>query len=137
MRIFLPLLFSAFAPAALAQSMQPGEWEFSSTLSGAMLPKPQSAKVTQCVSAEDAKDPTRFTSGEHTQGCTMTPGARTPDSYQWALDCPEQGVRGEGKLRYTPRSIEAEIRTTVTKGAEKIELLSRVSGRLLGPCRTK
>jgi hypothetical protein len=67
----------------------------------------------------------------------VQPGARTADTYQWVLDCPQQGVRGEGKLRYTPRSIQADIRTTVVRDGQKMEFLSQVSGRLLGPCRTK
>ena len=136
-RILLFVLLAALAPAVFAQAMEPGEWEFNSVLSGPSLPKPQTATITQCISKEDASDPTRFTSGEQTMGCTVQPGARTADSYQWSLSCPDKGVSGDGKVRFTRRTIEAEIRTTVAMEDRKVEMLSRVSGRLLGPCKTK
>jgi hypothetical protein len=137
MRSLLLAVLIFAAPAAPAQTMEPGMWEFSTTLSGAALPKPQSATASRCISKQDADDPTRFSDAEPTPGCTVKPGARTPDSYQWTLACPQQGVTGEGKVRFTPRAIDAEIRTTVMAEGKKVEMLSRVTGRLTGPCTAK
>jgi hypothetical protein len=123
--------------AAAAQSMQPGEWEISSTVSSPMLPQPQSGKVTRCVTREDAADPARLTAGPNTQGCTVTPGARTATSFNWAIACPAQGVTGTGTVRYTDKSMDAEIRMAVDMEGKKTDMISKVSGRYLGPCKAK
>jgi hypothetical protein len=136
-KILLSTAVFLFPLAAAAQSMQPGEWELSSTLSSPMLPKPQSAKVTRCVSKEDAADPARLTSGPSTQGCTVTPGARSADSFKWAIACPAQGVTGTGTVRYSANAMDSEIRMTVDAEGKKVEMLTKVAGRYLGPCKTK
>lgn len=133
------LLIAAFVPfAAAAQTtMQPGEWEFTSTMTGAMFPKPQSATVKQCVSKEDAADPTRFASQDKSQGCTVKPGAKTADSYQWEIACPAQGLTGSGTVRHTPTTMNAEMKMVMTMQGGKSEMNSKVSGRFLGPCKSK
>jgi len=123
--------------AAAAQSMQPGEWELNSTISSPMLPKPQSARVTQCISKEDAADPARLSSGPSTQGCTVTPGARTSSSFAWAIACPAQGATGTGSVRYSANTMDAEIRMSVDMQGKKADMVTKVVGRYLGPCKTK
>jgi Protein of unknown function (DUF3617) len=123
--------------AAGAQSMQPGEWEISSSVSSPMLPKPQSATVTRCVSKEDAADPARLTAGPSTQGCTVTPGARAAGSFKWAIACPAQGVTGTGVVHYTDKSMDSEIHMAVDMEGKKTDMFTKVSGRYLGPCKAK
>jgi hypothetical protein len=131
------VLLCAALPAA-GQSMDAGLWEFSSTLSSPALPKPQSATVQHCLTKEDADNPTGIVSGPATQKCKITPGPRTPDSFQWTIACPEQRMTGDGKLRYTPRSLEADINMVVEpEPGQKMSLKTVVSGRLLGPCQPK
>ena len=128
----------AIALPAGAQTMDPGEWELSSTLTSSALPKPESATVTHCLSKEDAENPARFVSGPRTQNCTITPGARTPDSFEWTIVCPDQRMSAKGKLRFTRRSMDADIRMVVEpQPGQKVDMQTKVSGRLLGPCPTK
>ena len=123
--------------AVAAQSMRPGEWEFTNTMSSPMLPKPQSGTAKRCLSKEDAEDPTRFASSDKTQGCTITPGAKAAGSYKWSISCPDQGVSGNGSVRYSSNQMEADIRMLVSMQGQKTEMNSRVSGRYLGPCPQK
>jgi hypothetical protein len=136
-RLALVALLAVALPAG-AQNMDPGEWELSSTMTSPALPKPQSATVTHCLSKEDAENPSRFVSGPSTHNCTLKPGARAPDSFEWAISCPDQHMTGTGKLRYSRRSLDADLRMVVeTQPGQKIDMQTRVSGRLLGPCKAK
>jgi hypothetical protein len=137
MRAALLVALSAFAVSVAAQSMEPGDWEFTSTLSSPALPKPQSSVMTQCISKEDAKDPTRFGGVEQAKDCKVTPGARSADSYSWKVVCPEQGLSGDGTMRFGRGTVDGEVRMVLDMAGQKMEMLSRTSGRLLGPCKAK
>ena len=141
MKKLIPLLLTAVlalvALPALAQVMDPGEWEFTTTMTSPMLPKPQSATTSQCISKEDAADPTRFASNDQTQGCTIKPGKRGPSTYEWGVTCPVQGLTGDGQLKYTRNTMEAEIKMRVDMQDTKMDMFSKVSGRWLGACKTK
>jgi hypothetical protein len=75
--------------------------------------------------------------GPTAQGCTRDTRARTADSFKWAIACPAQGVTGTGSVRYTDKSMDSEIRMTVDMEGKKTEMFTKVSGRYLGPCKTK
>jgi hypothetical protein len=137
MRILLPILLATASLPLAAQTMQPGEWQFTSTLTSPVLPQPQSVTVTQCISKADADDPTRFSPRDQAADCEVTPGSRTPDSYSWAVACPKQGMRGTGKAHFASVTIESEIQISVEIQGQKMDMVSRTSGRRLGPCTTK
>jgi hypothetical protein len=127
---------TAALPAA-AQSMTPGEWEFTTTTTSPALPKPQAATVTQCVTPEDAQDPAHFSGTGGMQDCKLTPGERTADTYSWTVSCPAQGLTGEGKVRFGGDSIDGTVRVVVDAQGQKMQMSSRTLGRRLGPCKTK
>ena len=54
-RYLIPLLAFASLPA-LAQQMQPGEWQFTSTTTSPAFPGPQTATFKNCVKKEDTSD---------------------------------------------------------------------------------
>ena len=135
--LLLAAVLTAWTFAASAQAMDPGEWEFTTTMTSPMLPKPQSATTSQCISKEDAADPTRFASNDQTQGCTIKPGKRGPSTYEWGVTCPVQGLTGDGKLKYTRNTMDAEIKMRVDMQDTKMDMFSKVSGRWLGACKTK
>ena len=130
-------LLVAFSLPAAAQSMEPGEWEFTTTTTSPMMPRPQSATITQCISPADAEDPTSFTGRNQTAECQVTPGSRSSDSYNWTVSCPNQGMRGAGKARFGRGTIESEIQMSMDMQGQKMEMQSRTTGRLLGPCKAK
>jgi len=137
MKALLIAVSIAFTLPAAAQTMQPGEWQFTTTMGTSFTPKPQTAVVTECISPEDAKDPTRFTGAEQAKGCKVTPGARSTESYSWTVSCPDQGLNGEGKLKFGAATIESDVRMTMEMDGRKVEMTSHTAGRLLGPCKPK
>jgi hypothetical protein len=131
------VLLALCSQFALAQTMNPGEWEFKTTATSPALPAPQVSTQTQCITKEDAADPTRFTGTGAAEGCKVTPGTRSADAYSWTVSCPAQGISGEGRVRFSPGSIDGETRVTADVQGQKIEMASRTTGRLLGPCKAK
>ena len=139
MRVALFLALIAAGLPAAAQSMLPGEWEFTTTMTSPVMQQPQTGTVSRCVSKIEAEDPASFMGGDSAAGCAITRGAGAPGSYNWTIDCPKQGLSGSGKAWYGPDKIESEIRMSVAlqEGGQKIDMTNRTIGRLLGPCKTK
>ena len=136
--LLFALLAAASLPAA-AQNMQPGEWEFTTTMTSPMMQKPQVGSTNKCVSKAEADDPASIIGGDQAAGCAITRGPSTPGSYSWTIACPKQGVKGDGKASYGPNKMESEIQMTVElqEGGQKIQMTNRTIGRYLGPCAAK
>src|SRR5258706_8320424 len=132
------LVFLVLAPlSAIAQTMEPGQWEITSPMTSPALPKPQVVTRTECISKEDAEDPTRFSGREQTQGCKVTPVVRSAESYSWTVSCPQQGMNGAGRVLFGRGTIEGELRMTLEMQGQKIDMLSRTAGRRVGSCAAK
>jgi len=136
--VMFAVLAAASLPAA-AQNMQPGEWEFTTTMTSPMMQKPQVGTVSKCISKAEADDPASFMGGDQAAGCDVTRGPSAPGSYSWTIACQKQGVSGTGKAWFDVAKIESEIRMTVAlqEGGQKIEMTNRTLGRYLGPCKAK
>jgi len=136
--LMIVVLAAASLPAA-AQYMQPGEWQFTTTMTSPMMQKPQVGTVSKCISKAEADDPASFMGGDQAAGCDVTRGPSAPGRYSWTVACQKQGVTGTGKASFDLTSIESEIRMTVAlqEGGQKIEMLNRTQGRYLGPCKAK
>jgi hypothetical protein len=128
---------AVLAPSAAAQTMVPGEWLFTSTLSSPLMPAPQESSFTQCVTQADAEDPTRFTARDQTADCEVAPGVRTAENYSWTVFCHGQGLRGSGTARFRGDTIESEMQVSANLRGQKVEMRTRIVGRRLGPCGPK
>jgi len=136
------LLFIALAVASLpaaAQSMKPGEWEFTTTMTSPAMTQPQKGTVRKCVGKAEADDPVSFMGGDKAAGCDIRRGESAPGSIHWTIACEKQGVSGTGQASYGPDKIESEISMTVAlqEGGQKMQMTNRTIGRLLGPCAAK
>ncbi|MBC7803380.1 MAG: DUF3617 family protein [Candidatus Parcubacteria bacterium] len=127
------ILAAACVPAA-GQTMEPGEWEFRTVTTSSMIPAPQTDTRVQCVSPEDARDPTRFTSRNEIAGCSITPGELSAGTFEWTVQC-QQGLRGTGKAIIAGATIEGEMRMNVDLQGVKMEITAQTRGRRLGPCK--
>jgi hypothetical protein len=138
-RSLLCAVLAATSLPAAAQNMQPGEWEFTTTMTSPMMDKPQVGTISKCVSKSEADDPANIMGGDKAAGCVVTPGPSAPGSYTWTVACAKQGVSGAGKASYGPNKMESEINMTVElqQGGQKIQMSNRTQGRFLGPCKAK
>ena len=137
MRNALMAAIVALVLPAAAQAMDPGEWEFRTAVTSSMMQVPQVATSVQCVTPEDARDPTRYAARNEAPGCTIKPGARTADSYEWTVACDSQGMRGGGSARFSGKTLESAMRLSVDSAGLKMDIQSETKGRFLGPCKAK
>ena len=132
------LLALAAAPAA-AQEMQPGEWQFTSTITSPSFPQPQTASFRNCVKKEDTADPSRWTTQKQSPGsdCKVTPGKKTADSYSWTIACPGSKMTGTGLVKFSGgTSLESDMTMRGEMQGRKIEMRTKMSGKRVGACKS-
>jgi len=127
---------SAFSASAVAQQMEPGEWQFDTVMTSPMMPKPQVSSFTRCVKPEEAADPSKMMGKPREQSdCRMTPGKKSSDTYTWEMSCPKAGMKGNGTARYGRGTLESEMQMTGEMQGRKFDMTTKTSGRRLGPCK--
>ena len=128
----------ALASVAAHAQMQPGEWEFTNTMTSPKLPKPQTMTMTRCLTKEDVSDPAHF-QGKPDADCKVTQKGKKGDRYAWEMSCPKSGMRGSGTTRYGKGTVEGETKiSSPGKGkgkGEPFEMTTKINGRRLGPCK--
>src|SRR5919108_6462572 len=94
---------------AFAQGLEPGEWEFSSTMPSPQLPKPQSMTFKHCIKKEDANNPERWMGQRNQQtDCKFTPLKKSSEGYSWEMNCPESRMKGNGTVRIGTGTMQSE-----------------------------
>lgn len=137
MRYLILAAFALLPAAALAQPVEPGEWEFVSTSTSAIFPGPQTAKFRRCIRKEEAADPDRWMGQSGQQGdCKVTPGAKSASSYTWKMECPSANMRGTGVARLAGTTMEGETQMSGEVQGKKFDLRTKVTGRRVGPCKS-
>lgn len=136
--MFRLLMGSMIAFACVAahavEKMEPGQWEFTNTMTSAKLPKPQTMTTKRCITSEDVKDPARW-QGRPDKDCKVTPKGRTGDTYSWEMSCPKSGMSGSGTVRYGKGTVDGLTTVTATSKGQPFEMTTRMKGRRLGPCK--
>jgi Protein of unknown function (DUF3617) len=135
MQRLLLLVLTISSCTAMAAEIEPGEWEFTSVSTSALLPGPQNATFRRCIKKEEAANPDRWMS-DAGQDCKLTPGAKSPDSYNWRMECPKANLRGTGTARMAGATMEGETVMNGEVKGQKFELRTKVTGKRLGPCKS-
>lgn len=129
------LLVTFCGAAVAAQGMEPGEWQISTTMSTPMMQGAQTMTSTQCITPEQARDPGSAMGGDRQGDCKMVSSEHSGDAYTWEMRCEQSGMSGKGSMRFGPGTMESEMRMSGTMGGAKMEMLSKMSGKRLGPCK--
>jgi len=134
----LVVVASLIAVPALAQGIEPGEWEFNAVTTSPLFPKAQNTVFTRCIKKEDAENPERWMARQSQTGeCQLTPGERTADSMKWEMACAKGNMKGSGIARITgPGTLESEMQMTGEIHGQRIRLNTKTTGRRLGACKT-
>jgi hypothetical protein len=134
-RTLIGSMLALAAGGAVAQQMEPGEWEFTSTVTSASLPQPQTMTMKRCVTKDDVSDPARW-QGKPENDCRMTPKGRSGELHSWEMACPKSGMRGSGTVRYGKGTVESETRVVSSAQGKSFEMLTKMKGRRVGPCKS-
>jgi hypothetical protein len=133
MRKLACLMMIAMCTPALGQEMEPGEWQFTTTMTSPGMPKPHVMTNSRCVKDTD---PSRLAGKvESKSDCKISPSKKSGGNYSWEMTCPKSGMQGSGTARVTRDTLESEMRMTGEQGGQKIEMITKSSGKRLGPCK--
>ena len=124
----------AFAALAAHAQMQPGEWEFTNTMSSAALPQPQTMTMKKCITSQQAGDPAGWQPRPESD-CKVTPKGKSGDSVAWDISCPKAGMNGTGTARLAGATIEGETKMTMSGQGQNVQMTTRTKGRRVGPCK--
>ncbi len=126
----------AFPPACLAQGLEPGQWEFTSTMTLQGMPKPQTQTMQRCVTKEEAKDPQKWMGKRAEQAeCKVQMKDQSATGARWEIHCPKQNMTGTGSARIGKGAMESEQVMRGTVQGRAFEMHMKMSGRRLGACR--
>jgi uncharacterized protein DUF3617 len=134
MRKLACLLLIGLCSPVLGQEMEPGEWEFTSSMSAPGMPQPHSMIHKRCVTKEDS-DPSRWADKQQAKSdCKVSPSKKSGGTYSWEVSCPSSGMKGTGTARVTRSTVESELRLVADMGGQKMEMLNKTTGKRLGAC---
>jgi hypothetical protein len=136
-KLALAALLAAAPVALLAEPIEPGEWEFTSTTQSPMLPKPQVMTARKCLTQEDADNPDRWMRPRTGQGeCQFTYGEKSSDTVSWKMSCPKSNMTGSGTGRVRRNTMETDVQIAGEAQGRKFEMRARMTGRRVGPCKS-
>lgn len=124
---------------ALAQTaVRPGRWEATMQMQMAGSPIQMPAmKSTRCITAEDAKDPTRsLPSGPEGRGnqksdCKMTDYKVSGNTATWKMVCTSpQAMTSTGEMTFTDDTYDGTMKMDSPQGP----MTMKISGKRLGDC---
>ena len=96
----LTVMFFSVSAIAEGVSIDPGNWEMTSTITMTMMPQPQTTTVMECIK-EPELNPEDFNMDEDNP-CNISEVAIDGDTASWSINCPtEGGAVMEGKWEFT------------------------------------
>jgi hypothetical protein len=133
MRTFLFVVFAlAILPARA--DIGEGSWELEVTTLTPGAPA-HNLKQVQCMSADDAKDPTNLI-GSPGVGCAFISRRDDGSRFRFEISCGAGApLSGAGEIQYTRDTLDGEIVVRVKQGEQTMEVRSVLKARRLGPCR--
>jgi hypothetical protein len=137
MKHMLPGFLLVASQAAWAQSLEPGQWEFTNILTLQGMPKPQTQTLQRCVTREEAADPRKWLGQRADQAeCKVDFKEKTPSALRWEISCPKQGMTGTGSARIGRGTLESDQTMRGTMQGRPFEMHMKMSGRRLGACKS-
>lgn len=136
MRKILALVLAAGSPAAFAQGLEPGQWEFTSSMTMQGMPKPQSHTLQRCVTREESSDPQKWMGKQQDQTeCKVTMKERSASQVRWEISCPKRNMTGAGVARIGRGTMETEQTMRGEMQGRPFEMHMKMSGKRLGACK--
>ena len=124
------------APIAVLADVEPGNWELKVTASVVGMGALDPVTRTQCLTAADARDPSRVFGPNNNPNCTFADRQDTGSVFTFTVSCGGAvPVTGSGSVRYGRDTLDADMELSGDAGGQKFVTRSNVSGRRLGPCQ--
>lgn len=140
LKIITLAMLATFAPTAFAEDIQPGLWELVLETRVPASPdfSPAPNTVNQCLTAQDAQDPSRVLSNAANPGasdCTFTEKSLAGNTLHFKMQCAGTlGMQTQGEITYSDTSMEGNIISTANVMGETTEIQSKVTAHRLRGC---
>ncbi|MES1983280.1 MAG: DUF3617 family protein [Pseudomonadota bacterium] len=134
------LLLAAVSSPCIAVDMQPGLWEVNVDNRSVVFPDLplEPVKVQRCVSAEDARDPTKVLGdavNQDASNCVYTEKTFSGNMFHFKARCTGTvALDVGGEITYTATSFSGALMSDVDMGDQKMQFQNNVTGRRLGGC---
>ena len=128
------------ASGSIAADISPGLWEITMETRVAANPgfAPAPFRMTQCLSAEDARDPARLLgqiANSGASGCSYSDRNYLGNTLTFTLQCAgSYGIASRGQVAFTADTMDGSITATADLGGSSVETQNRVSARRIGGC---
>jgi Protein of unknown function (DUF3617) len=140
MTIAAASLAAAFSTPGLAADISPGLWEITMEARVAAQPgfTPEPARMKQCLTAADARDPSALLGGianPGASGCSYSDKSYSGNTFRFSMQCAgSYGITSHGEVTFSADTISGTITTIANVGGEKTELSNKITARRLGGC---
>ena len=137
-KTLLALIF--MSTAAFADDISPGSWQIMMETRVPAEPSfaPPAFQLTQCLTAEDARDPSRVLGGVSNpgaSGCNYTDKSYSGNTFTFAMTCGGgYGIKASGRIAFTANSMDGTIQSTANVAGKPVETQNKISARRLGSC---
>ena len=137
-RTLLALIF--MSTAALADDISPGSWQITMETRVPAEPgfAPPVFQLTQCLTADDARDPSRVLGGVSNpgaSGCNYTDKSYSGNTFTFAMTCGGgYGIKASGRIAFTANSMDGTIQSMASVAGKPVETQNKISARRLGSC---
>ena len=138
--MLVSLWSAALSAPVLGEDLAPGLWEIAMESKVAGVPEfaPGPFKLTQCVTADDARDPSKLLGGlsnPGASGCTYTDKSYSGSTFRFSMQCGGAfAIHSRGEVAFSADRMEGTISATAVVNGQKTETSNRISARRLGGC---
>jgi hypothetical protein len=95
-------------------------------------------KLSQCVTAADARDPGKLLTGISNPGasnCTYQERNYSGNTLRFAMQCSgSYAISSRGEVRFSTNDFSGDLTSNASIGGQSTEFRSRISGRRQGGC---
>ncbi len=121
------------------QNLSPGLWQISVQAQAAAIPTAMAPlQVSQCLTAEDAKDPAKLLgaiTSPGASGCTYSNKSYSGNKFHFAMECMGTfAIRATGDVSFTSTSLSGTIDTSANLSGQPVEMRNLVSAQRIGDC---
>jgi hypothetical protein len=124
-----------------SQDLSPGLWQISvQTKPAAIQTDMAPLQISQCLTAEDAKDPSKLMgtiTSPNASGCTYSNKSYSGNTLHFTMKCTGTfAIKATGDVSFTSTTLSGTINTFATVSGQQLEMSNSVSAQHIGDCNS-
>ena len=131
----LAAILFAGASSAAGVSIDPGQWEMTTTMTMTMMPNPQTTTTMECIE-EDELNPETFNMDDENP-CDITEVTIDGNTARWLINCPTEGgpvMEGQWEVTSNGDSLTGKGSMSTEFSGQKMGFNMTWEGKRIGKC---